>query len=214
MRRALHYLLLALASLLLLATTIFWFRSHRDSDLVQCTRYFDLDPMNIVEEGYQYSSANSGLTFAYCYSHMTFRNPPEATRVRGYLRYAIMDGKYRSHSNIIPWRQYGGANGQAFRATILGFRFVSQDTRDRGPPTPFTRSWIIQFPWALPFVIFAILPALTLRRFIKSRRLTRRQKLGLCPSCGYNLHHLTSCTCPECGHTLDSKSTAATIAPV
>jgi len=112
-----------------------------------------------------------------------------------------MDGKYRSNSMIIPWRQYGGANGQGLRNTILGFRFASQDTRVRGPRTPFDRSWMITLPWPFFFAIFAILPALSLRKFLKSRRTTRRQKLGLCLACGYDLHHLTSTTCPECGQT-------------
>jgi hypothetical protein len=198
MRCVLHYLLLTLSSLLLLATTCLWIRSHRASDLCQSTRYFDIDQMNIIEEGYQYSSANSGLSFCYSYKHLKFRDAAEAIRVRGYLRYAIMDGKYRSHWMIIPWRQYGGANGEGLRATILGFQFRSNDDQ-RSPGA--SRFWIITIPCPLPFLIFAILPALTLRRFLKFRRTTRRQKLGLCPSCGYDLRNLPSPRCPECGQT-------------
>src|SRR4051812_24330979 len=112
--RALFYFFLTLSTLLLFPTTYLWFRSHRFNDLTQTVRYFDLDPMNIIQESYQYSSANSGLSLCYGYQHLKFRDAAEATRVRGYLRYAIMDGQYRSHSMIIPWRQYGGANGQGF----------------------------------------------------------------------------------------------------
>jgi hypothetical protein len=198
-RRLLHRLLTIVSLLLFIATTYLWIRSHRVSDLIYYTRWIDIDPMNIIEEGYQYSSANSGLSFAYRYSHMNFRSAADSVRVRGYLRGARMDGKFRTNWIYIPWRQYGGANGLGLRETILGFRYVSQDSRDRSPSQPLNRSWIMTIPWPLPFLIFSILPAFALRRFIKTRREARRRKLGHCLSCGYNLRQLTSSTCPECG---------------
>src|SRR4051812_9864657 len=128
MRDIVRYLLLSLSSLLLLGTTCLWFRSHRASDLCQCTRFFDVDQMNIIEESYHYSSANGGLSFSYGYKHLNFPDAAEATRIRGYLSGAIMDGKYRSRWMIMPSRQYGGASGHGFRGTICGFRYDSETT--------------------------------------------------------------------------------------
>jgi hypothetical protein len=68
----------------------------------------------------------------------------------------------------------------------LGFGFERYD-----PPT------VVRFPLWLPAVLFALPPALWLRRRLKRRR---RTGAGLCPRCGYDLR-ATPGRCPECGHT-------------
>jgi hypothetical protein len=69
-------------------------------------------------------------------------------------------------------------------------------------PTPY---WSHSTPIALPLILtlFAILPAVAFIRFCGTRR---RRRLGLCPSCGYDLR-ATPDRCPECG-TISAKAKA------
>jgi predicted amidophosphoribosyltransferase len=55
------------------------------------------------------------------------------------------------------------------------------------------REWMIPY-WALMLVL-ACLPALAIRKALRSRR---RRQPGLCPACGYDLR-ATPGRCPECG---------------
>jgi hypothetical protein len=54
---------------------------------------------------------------------------------------------------------------------------------------------LIEFPLALPALLFAILPAIWLYRRHRARICSR---IGHCPSCGYDLR-ATPGKCPECG---------------
>jgi hypothetical protein len=55
--------------------------------------------------------------------------------------------------------------------------------------------WGFSVPDWLPTIVLLVLPTLWLYRFIKARRIRR---LGLCPTCGYDLR-ATPQRCPECG---------------
>ena len=70
-------------------------------------------------------------------------------------------------------------------------------TRYSDPPSPMSMAslTIVAIPTWPILLLLAIAPALWLRRF---RRLRRRERLGLCLRCGYDLR-ATPERCPECG---------------
>jgi hypothetical protein len=78
----------------------------------------------------------------------------------------------------------------------------SADTKDlyimlsgEGPLGNFGPARWFAIPYAVPFVLFALPPALLTRRALRHRRRSTR---GLCPACGYDLR-ATADRCPECG---------------
>ena len=79
---------------------------------------------------------------------------------------------------------------------LLGCGFHSEwddgDTRDEFVVTTVYRAAFV--PYWLLAVAFTILPGLLLRRQRKQRQL----RMGLCPTCGYDLR-ATPQRCPECG---------------
>ncbi len=59
-------------------------------------------------------------------------------------------------------------------------------------------------PWVLP-TDFALLPALWLTIFLFRRRSQDKKRLGLCPTCGYDLR-ASKGRCPECGTPIPTQS--------
>jgi len=55
--------------------------------------------------------------------------------------------------------------------------------------------WHVRLPYWLPSLLFALLPAYCVRRWLRARR---RRAAGQCPTCGYDLR-ATPDRCPECG---------------
>jgi hypothetical protein len=56
------------------------------------------------------------------------------------------------------------------------------------------------FPLWAPALLTAALPALVFAFHLRRRRTARRQRAGLCPTCGYDLRaHREGDRCPECG---------------
>jgi len=74
---------------------------------------------------------------------------------------------------------------------LVLFQLQLPDVRSMGP------KWTkIVIPFWVPLGLFLLYPTLV---FIQVRRLKRRQKMGHCKNCGYNLTGNVSGKCPECG---------------
>jgi hypothetical protein len=70
---------------------------------------------------------------------------------------------------------------------------------------------IIALPHWTAAAITALLPLLTLGRFIRNKALDRcRRRTGLCHSCGYDLRSSID-RCPECGTFIFSNVEMATV---
>jgi hypothetical protein len=81
--------------------------------------------------------------------------------------------------------------GGARVVTFLDFAWVT----DRYGAT-LVRTLVV--PYWLPTLACALLPVLRARRTWKARAKARRERAGLCPSCGYDLR-ATPGRCSECG---------------
>jgi hypothetical protein len=95
-----------------------------------------------------------------------------------------------------------GQNPDSRRST-LGFTFASGSAPGVG--RTMHRFGLIRIPyWTL--ISLAMIPlALGLRGFVRQ---IRRQRLGLCLHCGYDLRESSSGACPECGNQIPAKRPA------
>ncbi len=84
---------------------------------------------------------------------------------------------------------------QGRRAThFLGFGFVHN-------PTPYRQDCYVAPHWFFA-LLFAVLPAVRLRSILRTRR---RNRVGLCQHCGYDLRATPQGgRCPECGTSIPS----------
>jgi hypothetical protein len=99
-------------------------------------------------------------------------------------------GRMGWHIYHIEYPSRQSVNGPP-NVSFLGFKY-----RAWGEPSfndQYLREWMIPY-WALMLVL-ACLPALAIRKALRSRR---RRQPGLCPACGYDLR-ATPGRCPECG---------------
>jgi hypothetical protein len=180
-----HWLfnLVAALSLLLCATTlVFWYRSDTVGDDIRWYR-----PPRIFEifstDGVMCISYGSLISLDY--------PPPSGWEI-----------------SFWPFhRRVDSISGDLRSGTTLGFRY--ERSRVYKPRVRIDgRS--VTFPYWLPAVCFAFLPALTAVKFWRARARRRREAEGLCSGCGYNLTGNTSGVCPECGAQVPEKPEART----
>ena len=76
-------------------------------------------------------------------------------------------------------------------------RYGPAPPRRRGsmPGVTHIPVWSVELPLFVPLVLFAIIPGLELRHWMRRRR---RRRSGVCEDCGYDLRGVMR-TCSECG---------------
>ena len=168
MRRALLNAAAPLSMLLCAATAILWIRSQ-----------WHLDDVNLhpaAQESWLLRSAEGRLYL----QRARAATPMVRNRRMQYTTGELAQLRY----GTLPfnWRLAGFAYGQQ---TMLG-----------GGVT-FNFQYCL-LPHAVPFVLFAIVPAWWLRGALRRRRARLRRAAGRCGRCGYDLR-ASPARCPECG---------------
>jgi hypothetical protein len=177
LRRRLFTVLSVLSLLFCLATLALWVRSYWRDDFVSYG--FGSD----TKRSWDIHSRTGEAQFIAYYEGAGFR-------------YVLVPGfSWNSSPSTSPSRDLWNTarirtwfhNGTSGR--FLGFGFVTMNW-----DTGATIRGICAPHWFL-VLIFAILPALYVRAVVRSRK---RNHIGLCPVCGYDLR-ATPERCPECG---------------
>ena len=96
-----------------------------------------------------------------------------------------------SNDNSVPGWFSGEAYGPVMTKTFLGFGWTTDERQN-------WRFSAVAIPAYGPAIIFALMPALAIRRAASRYRQARRKAQLRCPSCGYDLR-ATPDRCPECG---------------
>jgi len=185
MLRRLFTLLSGLSFLLCIAPAAMWIRSYRHHQRLWIGDRFTaifrtrVTP-DLSRSRFSYLEWVGGrLDFYYCRQLL-----PADTRPQPQLEFSVSSRdpkKYAAFPGSSWWNRRGfGCIMQA--APTL-----------RNPETELFV--VLAVPLWLPVLLFAVPPLLYLRRIMRRRR---RLRVGLCPTCGYDLR-ATPTQCPECG---------------
>jgi hypothetical protein len=177
-RRILFSVICAVSLLLFVATVAAWIRSFWFRDIVS---YVSTNGngrliqsirgrLHIISDLDGQSSGN--------FMHREDRLSPDAIWHGGMSGYPVKVEWHLGH----VWQRYSRFHGFGF----LGY-----------PPNGglTTNHRLIVIPYWSPAVLFAVMPAIWIWRFIKYGQ---RRKVGHCPKCNYDLR-ATPQRCPECG---------------
>lgn len=195
--RLLRRLLTALSFLALIAVVVFWIRAHWTRDKVE--RYGIADDPRTVRRAATFAVTTRGsLYVAHTTVQYELTDSPAAETVR------------QTDLALAGWRWSTGRSSsvEAYLpdGTFLGFRWKRDPLFIQSPaPTPeLSRAYgwhtaqirgaRFALPWWFLALLLAILPALSLGRYL--RKIRRRP--GTCPACGYDLR-ASPTRCPECG---------------
>jgi hypothetical protein len=159
-----------LSLLLCLATIALWVRGYWQFDVLRYVR----------SETFQSFGMQS--TFGEM-SLFASRFPPSSPERSGLS--TIPSSVENTFRNLTKWFPRAPAS------SLLGFGFGHFDFR-AAPRESIAAIW---FPHWFCALIFAVLPAVRLRSILRVRR---RNRVGRCPCCGYDLC-ATPDRCPECG---------------
>jgi hypothetical protein len=168
MPRRLFTLLSALSLVLCLAAAVLWPLSYAVPLVLE----------RMSPTGHVYAAAGRGGLYLGRYA---WPPRPYAVNVRaGRWEQGVADGHemtFRRYSWTYGFGERSG--GPAFSGADFGYG-------------------VVRVPLWFPAAVFAILPAAQSVRAALAYRRRRRHRLGLCPSCGYDVR-ATPGRCPECG---------------
>jgi hypothetical protein len=188
-------ILSSLSLLLFLATASLWTLSYFRTDLLKYLRHRVINPTAFAEHRYAFSSSNGGASL----ERATVIFEDDAVAELRFQSGYVFDDDFRLTHTTLPVREYGGFPTPERR--WLGFGYFSYQIAEITTADlvlPQQRGSRITFPWALPCLVFAALPAWHFVRQRHARRRIKRLRSGLCAHCGYDLRS-TPGRCPECG---------------
>ena len=180
MKRRMVNLLTLLSLLLCVAVVALWARSYSMS---YGMRWSDAET-----HGFTYSR------FGRLLMHNTRSSnygPPHSPR---FEYFATRPHRLRDTDSFVRMFRFDAATLRGTRRTEwcrFGFTYASVTNRGLD-------GVLVSLPLWLAAVITGLLPAVRLRVFLRQRARSRRQKIGSCPRCGYDLR-ATPDRCPECG---------------
>ncbi len=141
------------------------------------------------------------------------------------LAFLMIIGMHAVFQGMTPWRWYneyyaylfplllcGYASVRAGDTITFGSRFISGLIQSSTLPvifhdnrTSFREPWDVLNEWLLFVVCYAAVFSVTTHGMVLKRQLRRwrRERMGLCVKCAYNLTGLTEPRCPECGTEFD-----------
>jgi hypothetical protein len=199
MRRWLPRIPAAVSALFCLASICLYIRSYWVSESVM-RGYATVTGLHYTTSSFEFASGRGGICLnhnssdgmcAYQYEADTIANSGQLNRVIWYHQvFSVAASRYALSWYGPPYghRTHFGFGGGCH---VSPFRILSY-----GTGTHYNRAII--FPWAVPIVLFSILPLFYLRKQLKNRRLQNRLLKNLCPTCGYDLR-ASPILCPECG---------------
>jgi hypothetical protein len=180
-----------LSLILCLAAMVLWARSYWIGDRIE---WLGDTPgaSSWLRQIYTCRSSAGGIQLDYIRSLGTDRR--SIAMFRADAKHAPIFSHDHNPAKSAPILDMVTASDSIFRR--LGFGFDSSDA-GFGPPSNIWRKQLA-FPYWFLITILAI-PALAVAR--SERRRYLRGRVGICPSCGYDLR-ATPDRCPECGATL------------
>jgi hypothetical protein len=191
MRRRLFNLVAALSLLLTAAVCVLWARSYRLSDQLTWQRH----------DGTRWAHTAQGHLVL---GHWLSDQSGQAASLYG-LTYA-RDAARPAISELF-WMLAGCFNRGETNVTWQRCGFAWYEKR-RADVSSVTATAVAPF-WSIALATAALPLSWTTTRLRARARAHRRNKLGLCPTCGYDLR-ATPDRCPECGGVVSA--VAATIA--
>ncbi|MGE5609814.1 MAG: hypothetical protein ACM359_11205 [Bacillota bacterium] len=170
----------------LLFTVVAWVFSYFRVTMVTCSR-IDGSPDDYCWSGYHVASYWGGVLLRRdWYIRRQDNEPPEVPKPL--------------YFNFFLYKGIGLGFVQKSKPHLFGFQFTGQPFT--GPTFIDRTRWMVLPHWFLVLVLSIPPLGWVFRRY----RVARRRKLGLCPTCGYDLR-ATKERCPECGEPIPSAST-------